>query len=543
MMMILVLYLRLSKEDGDMADESNSIINQRYVLRNYVNQREELKQFEIREYIDDGYSGKNFERPGIKRLLEDVKAGKVYGIIVKDFSRFGRNYIEVGNYIEKIFPLLDIRFIAVNNEYDSNEYLGETPDLSVAFQNIVYDYFSEESSIKIKNDLLEKRLRGNYMASFATYGYKKSPLNHNHLIIDHEAASTVRTIFQKYLECGIKAEVARYLNDNNIPTPQEYIKEKQGIRHWKYEKEKKFWSGAIVGRILSNPVYIGNTVFHKKEAEEVGSRKQRQFSQADWITCEGTHEGIVTKELFEQVNSNSFRVKKRESDTGKVTGKYDFTKYCEGEKRRRGSKESPIKGFIKCGGCKHRMTRRNRMNASYYCRHYYEVKDEECCSENIKEDELIEIVRNAICSQAMLVADAANLKKLQDEIMVKKQLDIGKRKKYLEDKIQSCDEKNFELYEKYRAGTITADAFKAQKQRLLENRTEYMGELKQYGNENEIMEKGGDEIFSAYGGKENVSGLTRAVVEQLISEIYVYNKNKIEIRFKYAEEIEKLLCV
>lgn len=542
MMMILILYLRLSKEDGDMADESNSIINQRYVLRNYVNQREEFKQFEIREYIDDGYSGKNFERPGIKRLLEDVKAGKVYGIIVKDFSRFGRNYIEVGNYIEKIFPLLDIRFISVNNEYDSNEYLGETPDLSVAFQNIVYDYFSEESSIKIKNDLLEKRLRGNYMASFATYGYKKSPLNHNHLIIDQEPASIVRTIFQKYLECGIKAEVARYLNDSNIPIPQEYIKEKQGIHHWKYEKEKKFWSGAIVGRILSNPVYIGNTVFHKREAEEVGSRRQRQFSKADWITCEGTHEGIVTKELFEQVNSNSFRAKKKETDSGKLPEKYDSTRYCEGEKRRRGSKDSPIKGFVKCGGCKHRMTRRNRMKASYYCRHYYEVKDEECCSENIKEDELIEVVKNAICSQAMLVADAENLKELQDEIMVKKQLNIGKRKKYLEDKIQSCDEKNFELYEKYRAGTITADEFKALKQRLLEKRTEYMEELKQYGNENEILGRGG-EIFSAYGDKENVSRLTREVVEQLISEIYVYNKNKIEIRFKYAEEIEKLLCL
>lgn len=543
MRMIMALYLRLSKEDGDMADESNSIINQRYVLRNYVNLRDEFKQFEIREYIDDGYSGKNFERPGIIRLLEDVKSGKVYGVAVKDFSRFGRNYIEVGNYIEKIFPLLDIRFIAVNNEYDSNEYLGETPDLSVAFQNIVYDYFSEESSVKIKNDLLERRLRGNYMASFAAYGYKKSPSNHNRLIIDEEAAFIVRNIFQLYSECGVKAEVARYLNNNNIPTPQEYIKEKQGIRHWKYETEKKFWSGAIIGRILSNPVYIGNTVFHKKEAEEVGSRRQRQFSKEDWMTCEGTHEGIVTAELFKWVNSNSFRANKKASSSGEASEKYDSAKYCEGEKRRRGSKDSPIKGFVKCGGCKHRMTRRNRMKASYYCRYYYEVKDEECCSENIKEDELIEIVRNAICSQAMLVADVENLKKLQDEIMVKKQLDIGKRKKYLEDKIQSCDEKNFELYEKYRAGTITVDEFKALKQRLLEKRTEYMEDLKQYGKENEIMEKGGDEIFSAYGGKETISGLTREVVEQLISEIYVYNKNKIEIRFKYAGEIEKLLCI
>ena len=210
--MILALYLRLSKEDGDMIDESNSITNQRLILRKFVEQRQEFEGFEIKEYIDDGFSGKNFERMGVQELLEDVKSGKVFVIIVKDFSRFGRNHIEVGNYIEKIFPLLDVRFIAVNNSFDSKDYKGTTPDMDVAFENLMYDYFSEENSVKIRNDLMGRRKRGKYLATFAAFGYKKSPSDHNRIVIDEEAAAIVRMIFEKYAECGIKAEVARFLN-------------------------------------------------------------------------------------------------------------------------------------------------------------------------------------------------------------------------------------------------------------------------------------------------------------------------------------------
>ena len=202
--MIMALYLRLSKEDGDMIDESNSITNQRYILRRFVEQRPEFDSYEIKEYIDDGFSGKNFERPGVQKLLEDVKSGKVHGIVVKDFSRFGRNHIEVGNYIEKIFPLLDIRFIAVNNSFDSKDYVGITPDMDVAFENLMYDYFSEENSVKIKNDLMGRRMRGNYLATFAAFGYKKSPSDHNRIIVDEEAAAIVRMIFEKYAEYGVK---------------------------------------------------------------------------------------------------------------------------------------------------------------------------------------------------------------------------------------------------------------------------------------------------------------------------------------------------
>lgn len=536
-MTILALYLRLSKEDGDMVDESNSITNQRYILRRFVEQRPEFDSYEIKEYVDDGFSGKNFERPGIQDLLEDVRSGRVYGILVKDFSRFGRNHIEVGNYIEKIFPLLDIRFIAVNNSFDSKDYIGTTPDMDVAFENLMYDYFSEENSIKIKNDLLGRRMRGNYLATFAAFGYKKSPSDHNRIIIDEEAAAIVRMIFEKYAEYGVKAEVARYLNHQDIPTPQVYAMRNGYSYQWKYRGEKKLWNGSIIGRILRNELYIGNIVFHKKEVAEVGSRKTKCLSRDEWKVCEGTHEPIISKELFELVNSKDFgkqgTPKLIEKEDGALL---DNTVYCEGEKRRRGSKDSPIKGLVKCGGCRHNMQRRSRLNVSYYCRYYYEVKSKECCSENIKETELLRIVLSAIRHQAELAGEADRLQKLYKGQLCDRIKTNQEGKKRIQKMIQGLTDKNFSLYESYTKGEINVDKFMQQKEsnnKLIET---YKTELQACQSEETELPDEKSCPLNLLQGKESLTDLTKELVRQLIDAIYVYNGNRIEIVFKFQEE-------
>lgn len=533
--MIMALYMRLSKEDDEVVDESNSITNQRYILRRYIERMPELAYYRLVEYVDDGYSGKNFERPGIERLLNDVKSGKIYGIAVKDFSRFGRNHIEVGNYIEKIFPLLDIRFIAVNNHFDSADYLGTTPDMDVAFENLMYDYFSEENSIKIKNDLFHKRMRGKYMATFAPYGYKKSPEDHNKIVIDEEAAGVVRLIFRLYEECGIKAEVARYLNEKHIATPQEYAKEKGIAKHWKYEQEKKYWNGSIIGRILKNPIYIGNTVFHKKEVVEVGSKRTRCLPQGEWKTCENTHEGIIPKKQFECVNSKNFKISEQR------TKKYDSVVYCEGEKRKRGDRDSPIKGLVKCGGCRHNMTRRNRRNASYYCRHYYEIKASGCCPENVKEAELIEIVRVAICRQAALLAERQELSRLYRDIARQQKEQMEKEQEFLRDKIQKCMNENFFLYEQYKKEEIDRCKFQEQRQKNLRMLEVYQQQLGQYAGDNVETDDDRFGILSLLDGKENLPELTKETVGQLVSAIYVYGNRQVEIVFKFKDELESFL--
>ncbi len=535
--MIMALYLRLSKEDDDMIDESNSITNQRHILRRFVEQRPEFDSYEIKEYIDDGFSGKNFERPGVQKLLEDVKSGKVHGIVVKDFSRFGRNHIEVGNYIEKIFPLLDIRFIAVNNSFDSKDYVGITPDMDVAFENLMYDYFSEENSVKIKNDLMGRRMRGNYLATFAAFGYKKSPSDHNRIIVDEEAAAIVRIIFEKYAEYGVKTEVARYLNRQGIPTPQIYAMKNGCSYQWKYHEEKKLWNGSIVGRILKNELYVGNTVFHKKETAEVGSRKTKCLPREEWKVCEGTHEPIISKELFELVNNKDFKKQNIAILTEKEDkGLLDKTIYCEGEKRRRGSMDSPIKGFVKCGGCKHNMQRRSRLNVSYYCRYYYEAKSKECCPENIKETELLGIVLSAIKHQAIMAGEADRLQELYRLQLRDRMKENQEGKKQLQEKIQELTDKNYLLYERYAKGEINVDQFMQAKENNNKLIEAYKTELQAYQSEETISLEEKPCSLNLLEGKENLTELTKELVRQLIDAIYVYSSKRFEIVFKFQDE-------
>ena len=202
---VLAIYLRLSKEDysniSEEKSESNSIRNQRLLLHNYISNQEELRKLQIMEYVDDGYSGKNFDRPEIIRLLEDARKSRIQCIIVKDFSRFGRDYVEVGNYIEKVFPFMGIRFIAVNNHFDSIALkAGEIPDMDFSFQNLIYEYYSVENSIKTKHVLKKRRQEGKYMSVYAPYGYLKDPQDKNRLIIDEEASKHIRDIFTWYLQ-------------------------------------------------------------------------------------------------------------------------------------------------------------------------------------------------------------------------------------------------------------------------------------------------------------------------------------------------------
>lgn len=537
--MIMALYLRLSKEDGDMIDESNSITNQRFILRKFVEERPEFDSYEIKEYIDDGFSGKNFERPGIQELLEDVRSGRVFGIIVKDFSRFGRNHIEVGNYIEKIFPLLDVRFIAVNNSFDSKDYIGTTPDMDVAFENLMYDYFSEENSVKIKNDLMGRRMRGKYLATFAVFGYKKSPNDHNHIVIDETAAAIVRMIFEKYAECGVKAEVARYLNQQGIPTPQVYAMKSGSTYQWKYREEKKLWNGSIIGRILKNELYVGNNVFHKKETVEVGSRKTKCLPKDEWKVCEGTHEPIVSKELFELVNSKNFGNTGIAKPIGQGNGEgIDKKVYCEGEKRKRGSADSPIKGLVKCGGCRHNMQRRSRLNVSYYCRYYYEAKQAECCPANVRETELIEIVLSAIRHQARLAGETERLRDLYNKQHQERVRENLEQERLLQEQIQKLTDSNFSLYESYTKSEIDANEFMRKKEDNNKQIESCRAKLQARHVKETPVPDESIGLLKLLEGKENLTDLTKELVRQLIDAIYVYNDRRIEIVFKFQDKLK-----
>lgn len=203
------LYLRLSHEDGDKA-ESDSIANQRELLMDYLSSHPEIRLHEVR--TDDGYSGVNYDRPGFIQMMEAVKAGEINCIIVKDFSRLGRNFIETGKYIEKIFPFMGVRFISVNDDYDSARPRTSSDNLIVPVKNLMNDAYCRDISIKIRSHLDIKRRKGQCIAPFAVYGYQKDEENKNHLVIDEEPAAVVREIFKKKLEGYSAQAIADWLN-------------------------------------------------------------------------------------------------------------------------------------------------------------------------------------------------------------------------------------------------------------------------------------------------------------------------------------------
>ena len=215
------LYLRLSREDGD-KEESDSVVNQKELLNQFISLEPDIVVYDV--YVDDGWSGTNFERPDFIRMMQDMKEGKVNCVIVKDLSRFGRNYIDVGQYIEKIFPLLDIRFISVTDNLDSVKNPQTMNTIMVPFKNLINDEYCRDISNKVRSSLDMKRKQGKHIGSFACYGYQKDPEDHNHLVIDEEAAEVVRDIFQWYISGMSILSISQKLNAMGVPNPSCYNK-------------------------------------------------------------------------------------------------------------------------------------------------------------------------------------------------------------------------------------------------------------------------------------------------------------------------------
>lgn len=257
------IYVRLSKEDGDVSDvskaESNSISNQKELIREFLKNKEDIVV--VSERVDDGYSGVNFERPAFQLMLEDIKQGKVDCVVVKDLSRFGRNYIESGRYIERLFPAMGVRFIAINDGIDSGEEKSQSDEIIIPFKNLINDAYCRDISIKIRSHLEIKRKQGDVITAFVAYGYKKNEKDKHKLEIDVYAAKVVKDIFRMKLHGKSQDAIASELNSLGILPPAEY-KASTGSNYqicFK-TKAKSEWTSVMVRRILTNEIYIGNLV-------------------------------------------------------------------------------------------------------------------------------------------------------------------------------------------------------------------------------------------------------------------------------------------
>lgn len=290
------IYVRLSKEDGD-KEESDSIVNQKDFIRSFLTDYTDILVSD--EYVDDGYSGVDFNRPGFKRMIKDIEAGQIDCVVVKDLSRFGRNFVETGRYLDQIFPAWGIRFIAITDHFDSSKGRNSSDKLLIPFKNLINDAYCRDISIKIRSQLEIKRKKGDFIGSFAVYGYRKSPDNHHKLLVDDYAAGVVQDIFKWKLEGASQQRIADRLNKRGELSPMEY-KRFCGFSYqsgFQVNMQTK-WTAVAVGRILSNEYYIGTMVQGKRTTPNHKIKKVIERPSEEWVRIEHHHPPIIDKEDF-----------------------------------------------------------------------------------------------------------------------------------------------------------------------------------------------------------------------------------------------------
>lgn len=400
------MYLRLSRDDNDIGDvirdgnvksESNSISSQRDMIRAYIREHDDMELYDV--YIDDGFSGVDFERPEFKRMMEDVEAGKVNCIIVKDLSRFGRDYIEAGRFIQKTFPALSVRFIALTDNYDSLHTDGSESAIVLPVKNFINDSYCRDISMKVKSGQQVKRKNGDFIGAFAVYGYVKDPQNKNKLIIDDYAAIVVKQIFAWKMEGLAVAAIAHKLNELGYLSPMQYKKTNGEKFNTGFTgKNIAKWSAVSVKRILTNEIYLGHMIQGKREKINYKVRKQIDKPEEEWVKVENTHEAIILEDDFNVVQ------KLLSADVRMMNHKQEVSLFS---------------GILFCGDCRQQMVRRvnnykGTTNVYYICS--TKNRGEGCTRHSISEEKLKNIVftvvkkfANAFLNQQQLFEYTKNL--------------------------------------------------------------------------------------------------------------------------------------
>ncbi|GFI17705.1 hypothetical protein IMSAGC009_02877 [Lachnospiraceae bacterium] len=511
--MTVALYMRLSREDDDVKDESNSITNQRKLLLGFLKKKQEFADSPTVQYVDDGYSGTVFDRPGFVEMMDGVKKGKIQCVIVKDFSRFGRDYIELGDYIEHIFPFMQVRFIAVNDGYDSEEYKGKTPDIDVPFRNLAYSLYSQDISDKIKSSLAVRRKKGLYVGSIPLYGYQRG--KEGFLTPDEETKGIVQRIYREYLAGTGLTELARKLNGEGIPSPKQH-KINKGILYGKkdesFDGKNYIWLPNTLQQILRNEIYTGVLLSGAYKSGTLGSGKRVFVPEEERIRVENAHPAIIDKGTFREVQER-MRTKKH------------------GE-----AKQFLLKGLVQCGECGRLMVRDKKL---FRCR-YQKFADHKCV-ESIPEAELEGIVWKAVEVQLQLLEEKEAVFRREKELCEekrKKLLSEIKRKKVQAEKKR---EEIKLLYHQYRQGKIGKAEYLARKKWEGNLAEEMETELAGLEAEEEGLRQRADEI-----DVDSVSIAEwlkcredkRKLLQCLIESVEVNRHNKLNIIWHFQDKVK-----
>lgn len=522
--MRVAMYLRLSSEDGDLKDtgkaESESISNQRGLIQNFIGSRPDFSGWGISEFCDDGWSGKNFERPSFLRMMEQVKQGQINCIVVKDLSRFGRDYLVVGNYISRVFPFMGVRFIAVNDSFDSSRP-QDIDSLDTSFKTLIYDLYSRELSAKVKNARRMRAEKGLFLSPFAPYGYVKDPDDKNRLVIDNEAAEIVKKIFTLTAE-GVKpTELAAMLNREGVPTPMLYKRAAGCSRdRWPSIHEENFWTQTMVGKLLRDERYIGKCVYGKRERDTVGNWHTVRHSKNDWIIVDETHEGIVSKELFQKVASQMKEYK-------------EFAPSV--------SERNPLRRKVICGTCGFAMYLSNTKNAKYHCRTSPLETGFDCTSEGILQADIHEMVVTLIRTYAAYAVSLEHLLLLQKERIQAEKKQARRELAVLQGRKNQLEKSLQDLYEKLIDGTIDKETYlshKASNQAQMQELTDKMERLEK---STESTTEQGGAFIEKYKEYTELETLTGEIARDVVKRVVVHKDGGIEIELALRDELEELL--
>lgn len=520
----LIIYLRLSREDEDKVDESNSIINQRLFINDYLDRNQEFDDYERIEIKDDGYSGLNLNRPGITEALEMIRTGEIACFVVKDFSRFSRDYITQGKYVEQIFPFMNVRFIAIADGYDSDDGRTDIGRIDVAFKGLVNNYNVVTTSQKVRDSLKRRRASGRYISTFAPFGYKKDKNNKHMLVVDDEAAKVVKRIFQLYCNGLSMYAIAKKLNSDGVPSPAVYIEKRDAIKvgagavngnNIDIPKKTGLWSTVSISRILRNEQYTGTMVYGKTKTKEISKRSNKLEPKDSWKRIENHHDAIINREQFNKAQELLLA-------NIKVIQKNPI--HC-------------LVGKVFCDNCKQRMAHSYKGKPKYYCKTQYLNSNNTGCVTSVLDETLEQIV---IDEFNYIQKRKLNVKKIMEEQSRQRKIYINQ----IEMKIHKLSKLKEEydnavmlFYEFYKEGKIS-------KQEYLDERENYNllhKKLNQdisiaYKNLKELKDNEtiGLEVFDVVDSGMQLKKLDRAWVEQFVKRIIV-NKKEIEVEWKFRE--------
>lgn len=525
------VYLRLSKEDEDLREvkdkkESNSIANQKALILKTLESMPDVTLYDI--YIDDGFTGLNFERPNFQRMCEDIYNGRVNMVIVKDLSRLGRDYIDSGRYVKKIFPSYHVRFVSVLDHFDSLTATQSDVNLLIPVKNFVNDNYSRDISGKVRSHQEVMRENGLYVGSHVAYGYKKLETDRNRIIPDEYAADIVRKIFDWKLKGLSLASIADKLNGLGVAAPSEYKRQLGGNYKSGFQKNRKAkWSAVAINRILRNKIYIGVLEQGKREKVNYKLNKVVEKPETEWAVKENTHEAIISKADFENV------AKLLNLDT------------------RKSPKEETLfmlSGLMFCGECGRSMVRRcnrykDKQSVYYICATYNKGKgcSRHSIGQSVVEDILLDAIKRHIEHVARLDELLNTIRDREvnyDDIVANDREILAKYKE-----LDQCKKVEMSLHRDLAAGIISIKEYEQFKNNFAHKSAEIEETIRKLQQEIETVFKEGlfaDEWIDTFTKTGNITSLDRSIVLSLVEKITVYEENRIEITFKYQDEYETL---